>query len=79
MSGIYLPLLALLLPTVDAFFWSSRKNVFNSEAALTVAPGSFVPSCYGRPCEAVTVPEDPRTQRVIVLLERCAPPPPVRA
>jgi len=72
-SAVLAGVLAAVLPGGDAFFWGARTNVFNSEEALTVAPGEYVPNCHGRPCEAVAVPEDPRTQRVIVIMESYCP------
>jgi hypothetical protein len=49
----------------------SKRNSFNSEANLQVDSNDWVPICYGKPCEPIKIPEDPRSQRVLVLLERC--------
>lgn len=48
----------------------SKRNSFNSVQNLNVDPNEFEASCYGKPCEPVVIPEDPRSQRVLVLLER---------
>ena len=49
---------------------SGERNFFNSEANLQVDSNDYVPACYGKPCDPIRIPEDPRSQRVVALLER---------